>query len=226
MHSIDAKAFIDRIWDGEVIPRLVDYIRIPNKSPSFDPDWRTHGFMDAAVDLLAAWAREKIGDIAGATLDIVRLEGRTPVMFIDIPGEGRETVLLYGHLDKQPEMTGWAQGLGPWTPMLQDGKLYGRGGADDGYAMFGALSAILALKAQGRAHARCVVLIEACEESGSYGPARLCRSPRAAPWLAFPGDLPGFRLRQLRSVVAHHVVARPKWRRADGEGPRGGRSLG
>jgi acetylornithine deacetylase/succinyl-diaminopimelate desuccinylase-like protein len=168
MHSIDAKAFIDRIWDGEVIPRLVDYIRIPNKSPSFDPDWRTHGFMDAAVDLLAAWAREKIGDIAGATLEIVRLEGRTPVMFIDIPGEGGETVLLYGHLDKQPEMTGWAQGLGPWTPMLQDGKLYGRGGADDGYAMFGALSAILALKAQGRAHARCVVLIEACEESGSY----------------------------------------------------------
>ena len=77
-------------------------------------------------------------------------------------------VLLYGHLDKQPEMTGWADGLGPWEPVLKDGKLYGRGGADDGYAMFGALSAILALKAQGAAHARCAILIEACEESGSY----------------------------------------------------------
>ncbi len=168
MNSNDAKAFIDAIWDDEVIPQLVDYIRIPNKSPSFDPDWRAHGFMDAAVDQLAAWARGKIADIAGASLEIVRLEDRTPVMFIDIPGEGDETVLLYGHLDKQPEMTGWSQGLGPWIPVLRDGKLYGRGGADDGYAMFGALSAILALKAQRRAHARCVILIEACEESGSY----------------------------------------------------------
>ena len=98
----------------------------------------------------------------------MRLEGRTPVIFIDIPGAGAETVLLYGHLDKQPEMTGWAEGTGPWEPVLKDGKLYGRGGADDGYAMFGALSALLALREQGVAHARCVVLIEACEESGSY----------------------------------------------------------
>jgi len=168
MNPTDAKAFIDHIWDGEVIPQLVDYIRIPNKSPAFDPDWRAHGYMDAAVDQLAAWARGKIGPIPGATLEIVRLEGRTPVIFIHIPGDGAETVLLYGHLDKQPEMTGWAEGLGPWIPVLQDGRLYGRGGADDGYAMFGALSAILALKAQRRSHARCVVLIEACEESGSY----------------------------------------------------------
>ena len=168
MQSNDAKAFIDRIWDGEVVPQLVDYIRIPNKSPSFDKDWQAHGHMDAAVDQLATWARGKIGDIAGASLEIVRLDGRTPVLFIEIPGDGDETVLLYGHLDKQPEMTGWTQGLGPWTPVLREGKLYGRGGADDGYAMFGALSAILALRAQGQAHARCVILIEACEESGSY----------------------------------------------------------
>ncbi|MDR3512590.1 MAG: M20 family metallopeptidase [Caulobacteraceae bacterium] len=168
MDSTVAKAFVDRLWDEEVTPQLVDYIRIPNKSPAFDPDWQAHGYMEAAVDQFAAWARSKIAALAGATLDIVRLEGRTPVIFIDIPGQGDETVLLYGHLDKQPEMTGWAEGLGPWLPVLKDGKLYGRGGADDGYAMFGALSAILALKAQGVAHARCAVLIEACEESGSY----------------------------------------------------------
>jgi acetylornithine deacetylase/succinyl-diaminopimelate desuccinylase-like protein len=99
---------------------------------------------------------------------VVRLEGRTPVIFIEVSGTGDDTVLLYGHLDKQPEMAGWAEGYGPWEPVLKDGKLYGRGGADDGYAMFGALSAILALQAQGLAHARCTVLIEACEESGSY----------------------------------------------------------
>jgi acetylornithine deacetylase/succinyl-diaminopimelate desuccinylase-like protein len=161
------KAFIDRLWDEEVIPTLVDYIRIPNKSPSFDPDWAAHGHMDQAVAMFEAWARRKIEPLKGSTLEVVRLEGRTPVILIDIPGEGADSVLLYGHLDKQPEMTGWSEGLGPWTPVIRGDKLYGRGGADDGYAMFGALSAILALREAGLAHARCVILIEACEESGS-----------------------------------------------------------
>lgn len=168
MDSKTARAFIDRLWDQEIIPNLIDYIRIPNKSPAFDPDWQTHGYMDRAVEQFAAWARAKVSSIAGASVEVVRLEGRTPVIFIDIPGHGADTVLLYGHLDKQPEMTGWADGLGPWVPLVKDGRLYGRGGADDGYAMFAAVAAVLALKAQGAAHARCAILIEACEESGSY----------------------------------------------------------
>ena len=161
------KAFIDGLWDAEITPTLVDYIRIPNKSPAFDPDWAAHGHMDKAVDLLEAWARRKLPALPGAKLEVVRLEGRTPVILIDIPGQGDDCVLLYGHLDKQPEMTGWSEGLGPWTPVIKGDKLYGRGGADDGYAMFGALSAILALKDAGVPYARCVILIEACEESGS-----------------------------------------------------------
>jgi acetylornithine deacetylase/succinyl-diaminopimelate desuccinylase-like protein len=161
-------AFIDRLWDEAVTPTLVDYIRIPNKSPAFDPDWAAHGHMDAAVSLFEAWARARIGALPGATLEVVRLEGRTPVILIEVPGTVDDTVLLYGHLDKQPEMTGWSEGLGPWTPVIRGDRLYGRGGADDGYAMFGALSALLALRDQGVAHARCVILIEACEESGSY----------------------------------------------------------
>ena len=160
-------AFIGRLWDEEIVPTLVDYIRIPNKSPAFDADWAAHGHMDKAVDLLEAWARRKIAGLKGATLEVVRLEGRTPVILIDIPGEGDDCVLLYGHLDKQPEMTGWSEGLGPWEPVIRGDKLFGRGGADDGYAMFGALAAILALRDEGVAHARCVILIEACEESGS-----------------------------------------------------------
>ena len=172
MDSPTARAFIDRLWDHEIIPNLTDYIRIPNKSPAFDPDWQAHGHMDRAVAQFATWARGKVSAIAGASVEVIRLEGRTPVIFIDIPGQvssrGSDTVLLYGHLDKQPEMTGWAEGLGPWSPMVKNGRLYGRGGADDGYAMFAALAAILALKAQGAAHARCAILIEACEESGSY----------------------------------------------------------
>ena len=168
MDAAAAKAFIGRMWDDEIIPQLTEYIRIPNKSPAFDPDWAAHGYMDQATAQFAAWAERKIAGVPGAALEVVRLPGRTPVILIEIPGDIDDDVLLYGHLDKQPEMTGWSEGLGPWVPVLTDGKLYGRGGADDGYAMFGALSAILALQAQGVAHARCRILIEACEESGSY----------------------------------------------------------
>jgi acetylornithine deacetylase/succinyl-diaminopimelate desuccinylase-like protein len=169
MDQAQLAQFVDRIWDGEVLPLLVDYIRIPNKSPDFDRDWAAHGYMDQAVDLLAGWARRKIADFAGATLEVLRLPGRTPLILVDIPGTGNstESVLLYGHLDKQPEMVGWAEGFGPWIPVREGDKLYGRGGADDGYAIFAALSSIAALRAQGIAHARAVVLIEASEESGS-----------------------------------------------------------
>ncbi len=168
---IDQQALSDFVASGferEIIPTLVDYIRIPNKSPMFDPNWVANGYMDQAVSLFEAWAKPHIQAMPGASLDIIRLGNRTPVIFIEIPGQGAETVLLYGHLDKQPEMTGWAPGTGPWEPIIKDGKLYGRGGADDGYALFSAVTAIEALQAQHIPHARCVILIEACEESGSY----------------------------------------------------------
>ena len=161
------------------MPTLTEYIRIPNKSPAFDPGWEQAGHMEAATQLIAGWCRDHA--IPGMTVEIVRLEGRTPLIFMEtaaVPagsgsgsGEGPAgTVLLYGHLDKQPEMVGWdeASGLGPWTPVLRDGRLYGRGGADDGYAAFASLGALRALHEQGVSRPRCVVMIEACEESGSY----------------------------------------------------------
>jgi acetylornithine deacetylase/succinyl-diaminopimelate desuccinylase-like protein len=160
--------YISDLWDAEIVPQLMDYIRIPNKSPMFDKDWVAHGHMDAAVKLMETWARTKLPLLPGATLEVVRLEGRTPLIYIEVPGQNDDTVVLYGHLDKQPEMTGWSEGLGPWTPVLKGDKLYGRGGADDGYAIFGSLAALLALREQGVSHARCVIMIEACEESGSY----------------------------------------------------------
>ena len=161
--------FVDRLWDQEALPLLTEYIKIPNKSPEFDADWAKHGHMEKAVDLLAGWARQKIAGFSGATLEVLRLPQRTPLIVIDIPATGKstETVLLYGHLDKQPEMVGWADGMGPWIPVRQGDKLYGRGGADDGYAIFAALASIGALREQGIPHARAVVLIEASEESGS-----------------------------------------------------------
>ncbi len=152
-------------WNRDIIPRLVEYIAIPAKSPLFDPDWIAHGHIDRAVDLAVNWARRQ--PIAGMHVEVVRLPARTPTVFIDIPGAKPGNVLLYGHLDKQPEMSGWREGLGPWQPVIEDDRLYGRGGADDGYAIFSALSAIAALQAQAVPHPRCVVLIETSEESGS-----------------------------------------------------------
>lgn len=158
---------VDACWDDEILPALADYIRIPNLSPQFDPDWAANGHMDRAVELLAGWARAKVAPWPEASVEIVRLPGRTPLLMVSVPGEAEGDVLLYGHLDKQPGMDGWADGLGPWSPRLVGERLYGRGGADDGYALFGALAAIAALREQDVPHARCTLLIEASEESGS-----------------------------------------------------------
>jgi acetylornithine deacetylase/succinyl-diaminopimelate desuccinylase-like protein len=157
---------IAKFWDEAIVPALVDYIRIPAKSPHFDRDWARHGHIDAAVKLAADWCARHA--LPGMKLEVVRLEGRTPVLFAELGGSGKGNVLVYGHLDKQPEMTGWREGLGPWTPAIEQGRLYGRGGADDGYAVFCALAALRALQQDKRAHARVALLIECCEESGSY----------------------------------------------------------
>ncbi|HVV32710.1 MAG TPA: M20/M25/M40 family metallo-hydrolase [Vitreimonas sp.] len=166
LNQAKLSGFVDRIWTDEVVPTLVEYIKIPNKSPSFEPNWQRLGHMDRAVDLFVSWAQKHLEEL-GATLSVERLEGRTPLIYIDVPGAIDDVVMMYGHLDKQPEMTGWSEGKGPWVPVIEGDKLYGRGGADDGYALFGALSALLALKQQNVAHARAVILIEASEESGS-----------------------------------------------------------
>jgi len=169
IHETPAHALIEKIWAHHIEPALHDYIRIPNVSTAFDARWDEHGYMHHAVDLIRRWCASR--PIAGLKVDVHELQGRTPVIVIEIPaangGTNDDTVLLYGHLDKQPEMTGWRDGLGPWTPVVEDGRLYGRGGADDGYSAFASLAAIEVAQATGMAHDRCVVLIEASEESGS-----------------------------------------------------------
>jgi acetylornithine deacetylase/succinyl-diaminopimelate desuccinylase-like protein len=174
-HKLDLtrlRRFVGSAWQDSILERLQAYVRIPNKSPAFDPDWQRHGYMDQAIELMADWCRAQ--PVPGMRVAVRRLPGVTPVLLIDVPGELPGSVLLYGHLDKQPEFTGWLPGLGPWEPVIRDGKLYGRGGADDGYAVFSSLTAIAALKAQNIPLARCVLLIEASEESGSvHLPAHL-----------------------------------------------------
>ena len=158
-----------RAWDDDIVRQLTDYIAIPAKSPSFDPDWAQHGYLDTVLRNAATWVEAQ--KVPGLKLEIVRLEGRTPVLFFEVAASGTQamqTVLMYGHLDKQPEFNGWRRDLGPWTPKYEDGKLYGRGGADDGYAVYASIAAVQALKAQNVPHPRIVGLIETCEESGSH----------------------------------------------------------
>jgi len=161
-----AASRIDTLWTDSITDELVEYVRIPAKSPHFDADWAANGHIDEAVEHIAGWCRAR--PIDGLAVEIVRLGDRTPVIFMEVPGTTDDTVLLYGHLDKQPEMTGWSGHLGPWKPVIDNDRLYGRGGADDGYAAYASLAASEALKEQGVPHPRFVLLIEACEESGSY----------------------------------------------------------
>ncbi|MGR8981119.1 MAG: M20 family metallopeptidase [Gammaproteobacteria bacterium] len=165
MNKQDLFQFIDEFWEDSILPKLVEYIAIPNKSPLFDANWQENGYMDDAVSLAENWCRAHL--VSGSVLDVVRLPGRTPLLYLEIPGDTGGNVLLYGHLDKQPEMTGWRNGLGPWRPVIEDHRLYGRGGADDGYALFSSLAAILALRNQDIPRPRSVIFIECCEESGS-----------------------------------------------------------
>ncbi len=164
----EALARVSRVWDENIVPQLTDYIAIPAKSPMFAPDWEQQGLLDAVVRNAAAWVEEQ--KVEGLQLEVVRLPGRTPVLFFEIAAtrpQSRQSVLMYGHLDKQPEFSGWRSDLGPWTPKYEDGKLYGRGGADDGYAVYASIAAVQELKRQGVPHPRIVGLIETSEESGS-----------------------------------------------------------
>jgi acetylornithine deacetylase/succinyl-diaminopimelate desuccinylase-like protein len=169
LNAAQAQAEIDRAWGGDIVKQLTDYIAIPAKSPAFDANWAQHGYIDTVVRNAATWVEAQKVD--GLVLEIIRLPGRTPVLFFEVAATNStstQTVLMYGHLDKQPEFSGWRNDLGPWTPKYENGKLYGRGGADDGYAVYASIAAIQALKSQKVPHPRIVGLIETCEESGSY----------------------------------------------------------
>ncbi|MBK5258875.1 MAG: M20 family metallopeptidase [Thermoanaerobaculia bacterium] len=165
MNRDQTRQLVDARWDSSILPTIQNYIRIPNQSPLFDPQWKRNGHMDKAVALAKEWA-EKQG-VEGLTIELHELEGRTPLIFMEVAGDAASTVLMYGHLDKQPAMVGWENGLGPWTPVMREGRLYGRGGADDGYAIFASVAAIRAVQEQKVRHSRIVVIIECCEESGS-----------------------------------------------------------
>jgi acetylornithine deacetylase/succinyl-diaminopimelate desuccinylase-like protein len=157
--------FAGDFWEETILPALTDYIRIPCLSSDFDPDWAEHGHVERALTLVKGWLDRHRP--AGSTVRVERLAGRTPLLLLEAPGQSDETVLMYGHLDKQPEMTGWREGLSAFTPVREGSRLYGRGGADDGYAVFASVAVLRALQKWSIPHARVIVLVEFSEESGS-----------------------------------------------------------
>ena len=165
MNEGDNQLYIDELWDNSILASLAEYIKIPAKSPLFDVNWAENGYLDEAVELMLTWVKGQ--DAPGLRIEVQRLPDRTPTILMTIDGESDDTVLIYGHLDKQPEFNGWDDGLEPFKPVFRDHKLYGRGGADDGYAIYAAIAAIRSLQAQQLLLPRIVILIEASEESGS-----------------------------------------------------------
>lgn len=208
------KKFVDTYWEKEALPALMKFGEIPNVSPAFDAEWEKNGHMEKAADMLADWIKERhIAD----TVEVRRIAGRTPLVYIEIKGEKEQTILMYGHLDKQPEMDGWRDGLDPWKPMREGDLLYGRGVADDGYALFAAVGAIEAAKAAGAKLPRIVIVIEGSEESGSEDlPAYLDElkdeigSPRAVITLDSEGWDPNHLslTESLRGVVNGYLTIR------------------
>jgi acetylornithine deacetylase/succinyl-diaminopimelate desuccinylase-like protein len=174
MESTDSKSFdikackevIYKMFDESALPSLIEYIKIPNTSRDFDTQYATNGLLEKAADHVAQWVKSL--ELKDCTVEIIQHEGYTPIIFTEIKGDLPYTVFYYGHFDKQPAFTGWSEGLGATIPVIREGKLYGRGGADDGYSTYSTMLSIKALQLQGIKLPRCVMITEGDEESGDH----------------------------------------------------------
>jgi acetylornithine deacetylase/succinyl-diaminopimelate desuccinylase-like protein len=166
--SVDLTAlstFCEGQYDTSVIPSLMTYMGFQNQSRAYDELWETNGLLDQAANHIKLWV-EGFG-IKGLKTEVIKEKGLSPIVFTEIPGDLPQTIFYYGHFDKQPPFEGWRVGLGPYTPVIVDGKLYGRGGADDGYSTYSTMVSIKACQEQGIKLPRCVMITEGDEESGS-----------------------------------------------------------
>ena len=162
------KPYVDKFFGLRVLPNLMDFIRIPNCSPNYDSDWETNGNALKAANFLCDWIESL--EMKDCTVNLVKDPGHTPFLYIEILPTNKDddsTILLYGHLDKQPAFTGWSDGLGPQKPVIIADRLYGRGSSDDGYAVFAAITAVKACQDNNYPLPRIVILIEGAEESNT-----------------------------------------------------------
>jgi len=159
---------VDQFWDSWYVPGLSDFIRVPNLTPMVDPDFLTNGHNEKAMELVDNYINKL--EIKGINKKIFQPEGMTPLIIYVVDkteGASDTQIMAYGHLDKQPWMEGWGEGLHPTTPVIRGDYLYGRGGGDDGYAPFSTMLAIKNAQMQGVKHPRIALVLETEEESGS-----------------------------------------------------------
>ncbi len=161
----EALKMSDFFWEETGLPALRATVPIKALSPKFDPNWATTGEIDRMVEFLKTWVDDQY--YPRLTAEIIRIPGLTPLLYVDIAGDAPGTVVFYGHGDRQPEFKGWRPGLDPWKAVDERDRLYGRGTADDGYALFAAMGALTILNTQYWSLPRCIILIEMSEESGS-----------------------------------------------------------
>jgi acetylornithine deacetylase/succinyl-diaminopimelate desuccinylase-like protein len=142
-------------------------VRIPSLNPNYDPEWRKNGALLKQCEHMAAFASSK--ELKGCSIHPLRDGDRTPFLIIVIEAsEGNTTtnsVLMYGHMDKQPFGEGWK--YPPTEPVIEGGKLFGRGSSDDCYSFYSAILAVKACQDNNLPHPRIVITIEGNEEGGT-----------------------------------------------------------
>jgi len=157
----------DEIWEQSILPSLSDFIEIKALSPLFEPDWANLGELDATIEIFCKWLDEQ--GISGMSYETHRIDDLSPVLLVTIEGTGPGEVIFYSHLDKQPSKPElWSEGLHPLRAVRRDPWLYGRGSVDDGYGGYLCATSIRLLQEAGEPHPRCTMIIETCEESGSF----------------------------------------------------------
>ena len=168
--TLDLGQLMDRseeIWEGSILPSLSDFIEIKALSPLFEPDWAEMGELDATIDLFCEWLDAQ--GIAGMSYEKHRIGELSPVLIVTIEGTGPGEVIFYSHLDKQPSKPElWSEGLHPLKAVRRDPWLYGRGSVDDGYGGYLCATSVRLLQEAEVPHPRCTMIIETCEESGSF----------------------------------------------------------
>jgi len=124
--------------------------------------------------------------IKGLTRTVIHPAGMNPlIVYVVEPSEGAsKTVMMYGHLDKQPYGPGWEEGVSPTDPIIRGDFMWGRGSCDDGYSAFACMLAVKAVQESGQRLPRIVLTLETEEESGS--PSLLSLLKEAEPLIGTP----------------------------------------
>ena len=159
---------ISKIFNTTTLPNLMNFIRIPNTSPEFDPDWDKNNLLLKASKLIITFI--KTLQLKNTEITLLKDENHTPFILTETKSskeKEKNTILFYAHIDKQPNCEGWDKGKSATNPIIENGRLYGRGSIDDGYAIYSILTAIKYCQDNNLFTNRIICIFECSEESSS-----------------------------------------------------------